>query len=396
MRTLVMLLIISSLALACIDVQAIPSTLSPRQGEELTVLFLVKFTCSGEAKVIVNVKNAAITSTTNFVQVSGGTATWSGTVTKGNTITLKMTLIPTSNDVEITYLAFFNGIQESTGKLVLGKGTSSCLFVRVGPSPLGSNFQGFKVVEGSRMLGISVVNLCNKEINVPIVVNFVHSTPAKKALISLCMEYRSNAYPFPACAEYMGVPVKRCVKTSNTGPFVTVLKIRNPEPYDVRCGGCKLVKSTKDLRIYKCNWCKSERVSPEYPYRIEVRKPVCYQSVCSKWTKVLKVVKYCTVMRSFEVASNLTVSGKFASGTIRLEPQGTVVIGIPYTVQASAYMLGYLNEYVRIPIAYVDVGGVRLTSFDYVENKALGLTNIMYVLTLLSLVIIAFKIVGVI
>ncbi|UXD22584.1 hypothetical protein IPA_06450 [Ignicoccus pacificus DSM 13166] len=379
-------------ALACLEVTLLPSTLKPQIGKELVIIAIVKSDCEGMGRVLFSVRGAAIASVTGFSSVQGNVASWSGYVTKGEVLRFKLTLVPTSNSVEISYKLFLNEKLVGTGILPLGR---SCLLLQAGTVPLSASYLGYSVPKDSSLLSISVVNVCDKAVSAPLSVTFINARPAKEVLISKCLEGRAEVFLVDACAKYLnGNEVRRCTKVSNSGPFVTVIKKLNVKTYDVSCSGCKLVKSERGVRVYLCKSCYSRRIAPEVRYVLEVRQPNCYEALCSKWTKVPKVVSYC-YLRKFEVLkSGIEVAGTQAGGTIVLGPKEGKVLLIPYQKTASAFLLGSLNEYVKVPIASVNVGGTNIGVYDYVKNEAFTLTEFLYFLALLSLVYLIWSFVG--
>ena len=305
--------------------------------------------------------------------VEGATVSSNVIVWSGKEGSFSFTVEPQEGS-EIAFVAYRDEKEILRGFLSLKGG---CLGFWYGIEGLreGLGFSGI-----GQALTISVTNLCSKPLNVPVTVKFSYGSPSKSVLMSYCKESKEVYLKVPKCL------LKTCTRFI-PGKLICVRKVLFPQREVFSCNNCYFTKVGKV--------CKECFLVAKYP------KEACseYLAVpkCASWKCSLIGYEYvkkeiCTKGSFVAIKGDLDVVGNSVTGIVRLEPNSTKALVIPF-VPPKVFVLGFEPE-VSVPLATIKVG--NFTSYVKVtyRNQAFLATTIFYALTLLALAVLAWRALG--
>lgn len=371
-RLVLLVLLLGALGWGCVDVNVVPALMNITVGQPDNVLFVIKSHCNGYMKVIISIDGATISYIDGFQQAVGNTITWEGEVAPNYVFTGSIRIYSISSSVKITYRILLNGVLERKGVLVLGN-SGNCIILEASSASANDNFKNFALRSGNaKVLGITITNICDKFVEVPISVTFINAVPAKKALLWRCVSYTSKVFLLDVCAwdSLSGAPVKYCAKWERSGKFVTIEEVRSSRPFKA---------------INEHGVCKVVRVEPDILYRLRERTLRCLEWRCARWTKVPKLMTWCDKSVGYDVSSDMVIAGKTASTKLTLKPNESITLGLFYTPTVKINYIGSLKEYVDVPIASVTAGNINVVVTEHVRNYSYSITLLMLMLSSIAL-----------
>ncbi len=305
--------------------------------------------------------------------VEGATVSSSVIVWRGKTGSFSFTVEPQDGS-EIEFVAYEGNRELLRGFLSLRGG---CLAFWYGVEGLR---EGLGFAGAGQALTISLTNLCSKPLIIPITIKFSYGSPSKSVLMSYCQESKEVYLKVPKCL------LKTCTRFI-PGKLICVRKVLFHQREVFSCNNCYFTKAGKV--------CKECFLIAKYP------KEACSEYLaipkCASWKCSLIGYEYvkreiCTKGNFVTVKGDLDVVGNSVTGVVKLEPNSTKALVVPF-IPPKVFVFGFEPE-VNVPLATVKVGNFTSYVQATYQNQALLPTMIFYALTLLALAVLAWRALG--